>query len=336
MSEAICRVMRGDLEECTHRGDIAVVDVSGRLIWHWGDPERVTYMRSAAKPIQVLPVIESGAAEAFGLTEREIAVMCGSHNGEDMHVEAVEGILRKIGLAEDALGCGTHEPLCRKQAASLIRQGRQPTSIFNNCSGKHSGMLALASYLGLSRDAYWSKTHPVQSAMKKVVSEMTDYPEERIILGIDGCGVPVFGLPLKNMAGAYARLADPSGLSEPRRKAVEYVMRSMARHPEMVAGTGRLCTDLIRATGGRVIGKLGADGVYCVAVRDHGVGIAMKVEDGNLRAIPPVVITLLDEMGYLTGEEARVLEPHRRPPVVNNRGEVVGFIESVVRVERSS
>ena len=330
----VCRVVRGPLVECLHRGDMVFVDSMGRVQWSLGDPQKKTFMRSSAKPIQVLPVIESGAAARFGFSDREIAVMCGSHSGQDQHVETVKGVLEKLGLDETALGCGTHPPLYRPQAASLVKMGRRPSPLHNNCSGKHSGMLALAVHLGLPLDRYWEAGHPVQDIVKRVVAETAAYPEKDIMVGVDGCGVSVFALPLFNMALAYARLASPGVFAEPRRSAVEIVMGAVAANPLMIAGTGRFCTAIAEVTHGRIIGKEGADGVYCAAVRDRGVGFAFKVEDGHSRVMGPVVTNALLQMGMLDEGEADALRDWRRPALVNHRGEDVGFAEAAFQVHK--
>ncbi len=330
----ICRVTRGEMDECLHRGDIAVVDARGGLLAWVGNPRKVTYMRSSAKPLQALAVIESGAADRFGFSPRELAVVCGSHSGEAFHVETVRGILSKVGLSEDHLACGVHQPLCRLQAARLLREDRPPTPLYNNCSGKHAGMLAICAHLGLPVDGYWRPAHPVQRMMRAVVAEVSGFPEGRIVVGADVCGVCVFGLPLENMALAYARLVTPGALPPARSAAAARVVEAMVNHPEMVGGTGRLCTELIKAGGGRIIGKEGADGVYCAAVREAGIGLAVKVEDGNPRALGPSVVAALDQLGILPRSVLARLDSLRRPAVVNHRGETVGFVEPCFSLER--
>jgi L-asparaginase II len=311
-------------------------DTSGRVLAFAGDPGKVAYMRSAAKPIQVLPVIETGAADRFGFTDRELAVMCGSHSGQDEHLQAVAAILSKVGINEGFLGCGTHQPLSRYQSEKLIRDGKPPTPLHNNCSGKHAGMLALAVHLGFPIDGYWRETHPVQQLMRRVVGEMTGRPEGDISVGIDGCGVSVFGVPLAAMAAAYARLVSPDYFAGARRGAVERVVRAMVANPVMVGGAGRFCTALISATKGRIVGKEGADGVYCLGVRGMGIGFALKIEDGNRRAIGPVVVEALKQMGLVSEEELSALREHGEPQVLNNRGEPVGYVETAFDLRKET
>ncbi|MCL6581237.1 MAG: asparaginase [Firmicutes bacterium] len=335
MSEILVEVRRGDYVECVHRGSVAVVDLDGRLVASVGDPDCVTFMRSAAKPIQALAVVESGAYEEFGLTERELAVMCASHSSEPCHVEVVLGILRKLGLDESYLQCGTHLPTHGPSAKALLREGREPTAVHSNCSGKHAGMLALARRMGWSLDDYWTEDHPVQRLCLENVAAVTGYPARAIGVAKDGCGVAVFALPLRHMALGFARLACPgdprTGFGPERARAAALVVRAMRAHPEMVAGTGRLCTALLRAT--PVLAKGGAEGVYCFGVPGRGLGCALKIDDGGSRAVGPAVVRVLEELGVVGPDLPGELEPFRRPRNTNHRDEVIGSIEPVFRLK---
>ncbi len=335
MSEVLVEIKRGDVVESVHRGNVAVVDTAGELVAWAGDPEAYTFMRSSAKPIQALAVVESGAYESFGLTERELAIICASHSAEPFHVENVLGILSKLGLDESYLQCGTHLPTHVPSAHELIRQGRSSTAVHCNCSGKHSGMLALAKKMGWSLGDYWRATHPVQRLCLENVASASGYPADKIGIATDGCGVAVFALPVRNMATAFARLANPrdlkSGFSPSRAKAAELIVRAMRSYPEMVAGTGRLCTALMKATS--VVAKGGAEAVYCFGVPGRGLGCALKIEDGNARATGPAAIRVLEKLGLLSREEAAALEPFGRPLITNNRGEVIGVAEAVFELE---
>lgn len=334
MSEIIAQVFRGDLVESLHRGDIAVVDGQGRIVAAVGDPEKVTYMRSSAKPIQALPVVETGAADAFGLTEEELAVICASHSAEQEHIQVVRGILEKIGLDESFLACGVHAPLDEVSARLLILEGKDPGPIHNNCSGKHAGMLAMAVHLGFSLQDYFLPDHPLQQLILTTMSEMTGLARDEIRIGVDGCGVPVFGLPLRRMAWAYARMISP-GLEARRAEAARRIVTAMTRHPVLVAGHGRFNAELLLKTRGRVWGKSGAEGVFCLGLPGPGLGVAVKVEDGSSRAIPPVVLEVLQQLGVLTAEEERELAAFRRPDNTNHRGQVVGRIQPVFQLTRS-
>jgi L-asparaginase II len=331
MSEVLVEVRRADCVESVHRGSIVIADVTGEIIAWAGDPDYYTFMRSSAKPIQALAVVESGAYEAFGLSERELAIMCASHSSEPYHVETVLGILRKLGLDEAHLVCGTHLPTHAPSAQALLREGRRPTAVHSNCSGKHSGMLALAKQVGWSLDDYWREDHPVQKLCLENLAAVSDYPVSGIGLAKDGCGVAVFALPLRSMAQAFARLANPeapgSGFSPERAGAATLVGRAMRAYPEMVGGTGRLCTELMRAT--PVVAKGGAEGVYCFGVPGRGLGCALKIDDGASRATSPVVLKVIEGLGLLTPEAAAVLKTFRRPENTNNRGDVIGISEAV-------
>jgi L-asparaginase II len=317
----LVKTTRGDVVETVHRGALAVVDSDGRLITRAGDPGLIVSMRSSAKPFQLLPLIESGAADRLGFSERELAVMAASHNGSDIHVETVAGILDRLGLDERALLCGTHPPIDRQAAEALIRAEKPPSPLHNNCSGKHASMLAYAVSQGWPIEDYTDPTHPVQMSIVQTLAEMTDWPVERIHVGIDGCSVPVFGLPLRQAALAYARLAGPSGLPQPRQSACRRVVAAMTHHPEMVAGRGRFDTALMRAGDGYIVAKGGAAGYQGVGLlpevvpnRPAGIrgsaalGLALKIEDGNgRRGIPPATLEALRQLGVLERLETDAL-----------------------------
>lgn len=334
MSETLVHITRGDLVESLHHGDIAIVNESGELLYSVGDPERVSYIRSAAKPAQALPVIESGAADHYRLSDRELAVMCASHNAEAIHTETVLGILRKIGLSEAALQCGVHAPYDVEANEQLILAGRKPSPIHSNCSGKHSGMLALAQHMGWPVEGYYRPDHPVQKIAKAAVAAMADYPEDKIVIGTDGCGVPVFGMPVRNMAVIFAQLAKPVRQPAARQEACRRIVRAMTGEPQMVAGRNRFNTDLLRAARGKIVAKSGAEGVFCVGVVGEGIGIAVKVDDGSSRPHSAVVTSILKQLGYLDADAERELARYLQPEVRNHRNEVVGRIVPVFTLRR--
>ena len=323
---ALVRVYRGDFLECIHRGAFAVVGLGGEVLHTAGDVKRPLYMRSAAKPLQALPTIESGAADEFGLSPREIAVITGSHSGCKIHIRAVVEILTKAGLKTENLLCGIHPPGNATERERLIREGLAPTPLHNNCSGKHAGMLVLAKFLGASVEDYLSPQHPVQKLILKTIAEMADVKPRDLKVGIDGCGAPAFLLSLEKMALAYARLAKPEGLGSQRAAALERITRAMYEFPEMVAGPGRFSTDLMHAAGGKLFAKGGALGVYCVGVPEKGVGIALKIDDGSGRSCYPLIVEILRRLQVLHEEGLEALESYRRPLVKNWRGEVVGEV----------
>ena len=326
-------VRRGDLVESVHAGGIAVADASGRVLLAHGDPSAVTFLRSAAKPAQVLPLLASGGRERFRLSETEIAVMIGSHGGEPMHVEAVRSILDKIGLPESALQCGAHAPFHRPSSQFLREAGRRPSALHNNCSGKHAGMLALSLLLGAPHERYLEESHPAQQRIRQAVGVLAGVDPDAIPTAIDGCSAPTFALSLQDAATLYARLLDPAGLPADLRAAASTVVEAMRRHPEMVAGTDRLCTDLMRAGEGGLIAKIGAEGFYGLAWSEDGQarGASLKIGDGDSdRARPAAVLALLRARGVLPAAAAETLADRHAPPLRNHRGLLVGRVHAIL------
>jgi L-asparaginase II len=340
----LVEVRRGAITESRHRGHIAAVDPDGDVLAQLGSPGTVTFLRSSCKPHQALPLVASGAADRFGFTEKEIAVACGSHSGEPIHTEAVRSMLRKIGLDQSALQCGTHEPFSQEVARQLRESGTEPNVLQNNCSGKHAGMLALARHLDAPTESYNQPDNPVQLLIGRTVAQFSGIKVEDISVGIDGCGVPVFGITVRAMAQMYARLvAPPASFDEETREACRRVVGAMISHPEMVGGTtDRLDTEMIRAAKGRLISKVGAEGVYTVGVlpcKDwpRGLGLALKIEDGeDRRARPTVVIEALRQLEVLKDESLEAVASYAFFPVTNRLGDVVGEVRSSFELERSS
>jgi L-asparaginase II len=334
MSELLVEVIRGPLVESRHFGDVAVVDRHGNVLYAVGDPHRVTFARSTAKPVQALPLVESGAADHYGLTEEELAVVCASHSGEQMHEDVVRRLLARAGIEEDKLRCGIHPPYHGPAYETLLRAGRDVTAVHNNCSGKHAGMLVLARYLGADLDTYLQPDHPVQGLIVQALCDLAELGPDDVVVGVDGCGAPVFGLPLFRLALMYAKLADPAECADLRRKALDRIFRAMTRHPHLVAGTERFCTALMQAGKGRIVGKTGAEGVYCVGLKEQGIGIALKVDDGNTRAAYPAVVEVLHQLGVLDAQDLETLEPFWHPKLRNHQGAVVGHLRPRVVLKR--
>lgn len=330
----LVEVWRGTLIESRHRGHIVAVENDNRVIAQLGAPDAIAYLRSSAKPQQAVPLVASGAADRFGLTQAELAVACGSHSGEPIHVETVSNLLSKLGLDKSALRCGTHEPFSREAALKLKEQNAAPDVLQHNCSGKHAGMLALALHLGAPVETYTERSSPVQQAILGEVARFAGMRAEDIVVGVDGCGVPVFGMPIASMALMYARLiSPPRDFPEEIKNACGRVVAAMEHHPEMVGGTSeRLDTEVIRATRGQVISKVGAEGVYTAGIRPserwpRGLGLAMKIEDGeDRRARPTVVIESLRQLGVLDEESVAALARYATFPVKNNKREIVGEV----------
>lgn len=336
-SEVLVEVTRGRLVESVHRGFIAVVDGDGAPVARLGDVETRTWFRSAAKPFQCIPLISSGAADHYRLDPAELAVINGSHSGEECHLEAVRSILRKAGIDESALKCGAHMPFDDATARRMRSAGVHPGVLHNNCSGKHAGMLALARYLSHPLENYIDPRHPIQREILKVVSAFTCVPAHSIAIAIDGCSAPVFGAGMEDMARGYARLAacDLIEFGDDIRRAARRVVDSMVSHPEMVGGNhNRLDTDLMRATGGGVISKVGAEGVQLIGIRPcerypRGLGVAIKIEDGDIRrSRDPVVIETLRQLGILGPELLSALAPYAHSKVHNHRRLEVGEVRA--------
>ena len=322
LPEPLVEVTRGDLTESVHHGHIVVADANGRILYQLGDPFFNFCLRSCAKPLQALPLISSGAADKYRLTPPELAVMSGSLNGQNFQVEAIQSILDKIGVGEQHLQCGVHPPSHRSTAKKLQEEGKKPSTLHNNCAGKHAAMLMLCAYYGWPFEHYIRMEHPVQSLMRETISSVSEVPVQHIGIGIDGCGVPVFSLPLASLARSYARLASGSDPATCR------LMDAALSHPEMIAGDERVCTDIMRALGRKVFAKTGAEGGYAMSFMEKGWGVAIKIADGSSRALNPVVMETLRQLGILTGEEAVRLKPYCRPALYNHRKEIVGEIKS--------
>jgi L-asparaginase II len=316
-------VTRGDGVESEHRVNAAVVGEGDQLLGAARDAESFTYWRSCAKPFQVLPFLTSGEFDALGWGDEQLAVSCASHGGEPEHIALVEGMLRDIGLEEGDLACGPHEPSSQRGAKAVRDSGDRPTRVHNNCSGKHTAMLALARQKRWPTRGYERREHNVQRGILHEISLWTDIPCGKIVQAVDGCGVVVFGMTLERMARAYSRFAVAAGRGEeqPLR-----VLKAMSSHPFLVGGTDRIDSAIIHETKGRVVSKVGAEGVHCAFLADRGIGIAIKVEDGAQRAQVPALLRLLQELDALPDPLPPKLADWMRRPVKNTRGECVGEV----------
>jgi L-asparaginase II len=338
--EPLVEVTRGAIVESVHRGHCVVVDGAGRVLAELGAPDAVTYVRSAAKPQQVVPLITSGAAERFRLNARELAVACGSHNGEEVHTRAALSILARAGLDASSLKCGPHEPYGREAAEALRARGEKPSAVHNNCSGKHAAMLALAVHLGAPPETYDLPESPTQRAVFRAVSRFTNIPAQELRFATDGCGLPAFALPLRAIALMHARLAaPPRDFDDATREACARVVSAVLAHPEMVEGDGELDTEIMRAAAGRLVSKVGAEGVYAAAVLPserwpHGLGLACKIADGdrNDRARPRVAVELLRQLDLLPEELPQPLSKLADPVITNHRGDHVGQTRPAFRL----
>lgn len=331
----LANVIRGDTVESIHRGHLVVLDGGGKTIFSLGDPSTVTYFRSSAKAFQAIPFLTSGAADAFGFTDEEIALTVASHSGEQRHVAIAAGMLTKIGLSESDLRCGAHQPFDEAESHRMLAAGEKPTQLHNNCSGKHASMLAFAKHIGSDIATYDLREHRIQQRILRCVSDFTEIPAIEIAIGIDGCAAPNFALPVSAMAKSFVNLLSPTKFPEATQKACSRVVSAMLKFPELIGGSTRLDTMLMRVGPNKFISKVGADGVWLCGVLPsdqwpHGLGIALKIEDGDdYLSRPSVTVDLLRQLALIDNDALPELSPL---PVRNRRGDVVGRIESVVKI----
>lgn len=322
----LVEVIRGETVESRHRGALAVCDPEGRLVARWGDVECPVFPRSAVKPLQALPLVESGAAERYGLGCAELALSAGSHGGEPGHILVLQRWMERVGLTLDDLECGAHLPLSEEAAKAVLCSETPPSALHNNCSGQHLGFLTTARHLGERTRGYIAPEHPVQRRVIEAIAALTGLDLARAPRGIDGCGIPTLGLPLRGLALAMARLARPSALEASRAAAIGRITAAMAAEPLMVAGRGRICTTLIEASKGAVLVKGGAEGVFAAALPRLGLGFALKIEDGAARAAEVACATLLTALGVFEGEALRAISPLAERPLLDRSGRRVGVI----------
>ena len=319
----LVEAMRGALVESRHRGAVAVVDAAGRAVLALGDVERAVYPRSAIKALQALPLIEGGAADRYGLQPQELALACASHSGEPGHIETATRMLARLGLDASALRCGAHWPLHQPSAQALARAGGAASALHNNCSGKHAGFLCTACALDADRETYIAAAHPVQRAVKATLEQLGGTIIGEDVCAIDGCSVPTWAMPLHALALAFARFGGGQGLAPERAKAAARLRAACAAHPWHVAGTGRFCTEIMLRFGARAFVKTGAEGVFCGALPEQGLGIAIKCDDGGGRAAEVMMAATLARL-LDGGDDRAALEPFVRPSLRNWTGMVVG------------
>lgn len=325
----LVEVTRGAVVESRHRGSALIVDRGGGVHGAWGDIGRPVYARSAIKPLQAIPLVESGAADAFGLGDEELALACASHNGEPGHVERVAAWLARIGLSEADLECGTHPPRHEGSAQALVCRHEHPSALHNNCSGKHAGFLTTAVHLGEKTKGYVRYDHPVQQRILGVLEQMTGCGLGTAPWAADGCSIPTIAIPLAGLAFAMAQIADPDDLPEQRRDAVLRIRRAWAARPFLVAGTGRFDTEISLACRGRVMTKVGAEGVFCAALPDYGLGVALKIEDGAERAANTAMAAILKRIGALDDADPEIAGRWLAPPIRTRCGVTVGAVRGV-------
>lgn len=319
---------RGGIVEAVHYGSVAVSDKEGKLLWHCGDAEGVIFPRSSLKPFQAMPLMAHPEVGRFAFTPREVALLCSSHSGEPRHAETIVTMLEKIGCDKRNLLCGVHPPLYFEAMDIRPRAEDIYTVVHHNCSGKHTGMLALAKLTGAPLENYIDIDHPVQVAIREAVADFSGIPAQRLVVGIDGCSAPNFALPLKALARAFARLG---GMSDSERygDAPRTIAEAMTAHPEMVSGLKRMDLALAHTGRGDWIAKSGAEAVHAIAVRSRGLGIAIKVADGAVRAVHAVIVEVLRQLGLIEQLADTPLETYSRPALANWRGVPTGEVQPV-------
>jgi L-asparaginase II len=338
-------VRRGGAVESVHRGSVAVVTEDGRLLAAAGDPRGLVFLRSSAKPVQLVPFLAGGGEKRFALSTEEIALAAASHGGEPFHTRAAAAMLAKGGFTPADLHCGAHPPMHEETARALAFRREDPGPLHSNCSGKHAAMLLACRLFGEDARTYWRPEHPLQKRILSALALLAGVPVARIGLAVDGCSVPVFRIPLTNLALLYARLMGARLPGEALRafRARVRIVEAMTSAPEMVAGTGRFTTNLTRAFGGGLLAKEGAEGVYAVGVAPSlaqslsgtsSVGIALKIEDGAERGRDAVTVEVLKQLGLVSGTRLAALRRLARRPVKNVRGDVVGDMKTVFRLDR--
>ena len=318
----LIEVTRGPAVESRHRGAFVVVDAAGRTVWAMGDAQMPVFPRSAAKPLQALPLIETGAADRFNLSDKELALACASHLGEPLHVAAVAAWLARIGLDGSALECG-------------LQPQRIAEPIYHNCSGKHAGFLTACVACGDPVRGYVEPDHPAQRRVTQVLAEMTGCDLARAPAGRDGCGIPVYSMPLKALALGMARFADPSGLPEGRAAAARRLSDAMAAEPSYVNGTGGLTTGVLQAAPQTVRIKNGAEGVYAAALPTPGLGVALKIDDGAMRAAECAIVHILRELGCFSADQEARLAPFLNTTIMTNAGRNAGTIRPTSAVRKA-
>ncbi len=319
-------LVRGPVIESRHRAAIAVSDASGKIVHSWGDISQVILPRSGMKPLQAISMVESGALDAFGLGDAELALHCASHNGEHEHVDKVRAWLDVIGCCEDDLECAPHRPLAEQWLHLDPHECPPPSKATNNCSGKHAGFMTTARHMGVSVENYTSPDHPVQLLAREIISELTGESVESMPLGCDNCGAPVYGVPISALAVSAARMARPDGFSPLRADSIRRVVVAMRAHPFLVAGTGRADTILMEHSSFSGAIKCGAEGIYMVILPDLELGVALKVDDGGNRAADALLIAVLHRLGAIDDETRDQLAGRINLEIQSPRGESISHI----------
>ncbi|MER9867869.1 asparaginase [Mesorhizobium sp. M0136] len=322
----LVEVLRGAIVESAHRGAVAVFDADGKPVWEIGDTAQPVFPRSAVKAIQALPLVESGAADAYGFGDRELALACASHSGEPPHVELARAMLAKAGLDETALECGAHWPSSHGATLALARAGSVPSALHNNCSGKHSGFLCTCVHSGIAHRGYVKAGHASQEMVREAMQAVTGAAHDADHRGTDGCSIPTYAVPLRSFALGFARMATGAGFEPVRARAAKRLLSACMAEPFFVAGTGRSDVAMMEAAPGRIFVKGGAEGVFCAALPELGLGIALKCDDGAGRAAEAMVAAVLAKLLHADKIVAAKLVEQANPPIESRIGAKVGAL----------
>lgn len=318
---------RGNFIESRHRVACAVLDADGEVVARWGDIDIAVSPRSACKPLQQIPLVETGATDAFAVSAEELALACSSHSAQPEHVRLVATWLARIGLGEVDLECGSHDPMHEPTTRAMWQRGEAPSQLHNNCSGKHTGFLTLARHLGVATKGYVGRDHAIQRLIARTMGEMTGSDLASAPCGLDGCGIPTFAFPLRGLALGLARMSAPDNLDPVRAAACRRLLDGMGSHPLLVAGDGRFDTEVMRATGRRLVCKGGAEGVHVVAIRTRGWGLALKALDGAARAADAAAAAVLEYLGVLEGSDIEAVGRFLRQPIVTRASLAAGWVQ---------
>ena len=324
----LVEVYRANVLESFHRGAICVVNENNEIIFSKGNVEQICYPRSAMKFIQVLPLLVLGGIEKFGFTLQEIAIMCGSHNAEQEHLTVVESILSKIGLNKNDLFCGPQYPSSKRDANNLIKADKKPEHIHNNCSGKHAGMLALCQLINAPIQDYINPNHQIQQLILDYVEKIYEYPKEKMVTALDGCSAPIYSIPVLNQAIAFKNLVS-NDYEEKLANACKIVMEAVSKYPFMVAGSKRYCTDMMQITAPQIIGKTGAEGIFCLSLPKQKIGVCIKIDDGKMLPQYNVAQAFVEATGLFSQETLKPLHHYLQEPLINFNKFTVGEIKAI-------
>ncbi|TAE85147.1 MAG: asparaginase [Bacteroidetes bacterium] len=320
-------IYRGGVLESFHRGVVCIVDENNQVLFSLGNINQVCYPRSAMKLLQVLPLIQHGGIQKFGFTLEEIAVMCGSHNAEAEHLRVVASILHKIGLTAEYLNCGPQYPSGKKEANALIKADAKPQHIHNNCSGKHAGMLAMCVLKGWPVEDYINPRHPLQQLIMDLCARFFEYPKEQMVTALDGCSAPIFSVPVINQAIAYKNLSAPAAFEPALQEACKVVIEAVSQYPFMVAGTKRYCTDMMNITAPAIIGKTGAEGIFCMSFTQQKWGVCIKIDDGKMLPQYNIAQAIVEAVGLFSAEQLQPLQHYQTSELKNFNQLVTGEIK---------